>query len=312
MGRYPVTAGSVVIAAVIFLFAGSAGADLLTLDVRAYEGEPWRILSTAFVHGGFWGEDSMYTGLMHFGFNAYWCLYLAPPLEQRWGHLRLASFIIAAATVSSVAEYAFLHTPVGLSGVVYAFAGARWYVEKQDPSFRPVLEARVYQLLGFWFVFCIGLTLSEMMPIANIAHGVGALMGVGLAAAGMGPTRHRLGAGLGLTLALGVYALAAPALRPAVNLGEVQGLDHLGLAERAFSKPDYLEAERQLKACLRYPRCPATANYNLGVAYARLGRLEDAHKAFAEAAEREPGNLTYSRERDELGAFLAEQGKADP
>jgi membrane associated rhomboid family serine protease len=294
MPAFPVTAGICVIAAFVFLFAGSAGADLLVLDARAFDGEVWRVLTTVFVHAGQFGEDSAYAGLMHAGFNIYWCLHLAPPLEERWGHLRLVLFIVAAATISSLAEYAFLHTAVGLSGVVYAFVGARWILQKNDPAFEPRLEDRLWRFFVFWFFFCIALTLSDMLPVANIAHGVGALMGLAMGALVSATARVRIATGLGLLVSLSVYPLASPSLRPSINLAPEQGVEYLVRAERAFSEPDYKKAEAYLLACTAYPRCPAMGHYNLGVARERLGDFSGALAAFEHAAKLEPGNLTYS------------------
>lgn len=306
MPAFPVTAGICLIAAFIYLFAGATGAEMLVLDARAFEGEPWRVLSTAFVHAGQMGEPSAYAGMMHAGFNIYWCLALAPPLEERWGHLRLAVFIIAAATVSSLAEYTFLHTPVGLSGVVYAFVGARWVVQERDPGFEHPLEARLWKFFVFWFFFCIALTVSEMLPVANIAHGMGALMGIAMATVAMAQGKARIASAATLLLALAVYPLASPQFRPSVNLAQEQGVEYLAMAERAFSEPDYPAAETYLLACLRYPRCPAMAHYNLGVARERQGNWEGAREAFGEASRREPGNLNYRSAFEKLG------GKTSP
>ena len=164
MPTYPVTVGMSLIAAFIFFFAGERGAELLKITPLVFEGEPWRVLSTAFVHGGQFGEDSAYGGILHAGINIVLAMYLAPPLEKRWGHLRMAAFIIMTATISSLAEYALFVPCVGLSGVVYGLLAARWFISRAEPKFEPQLDGRLVHFLGF----C--LNLSECMTSRCLFH----------------------------------------------------------------------------------------------------------------------------------------------
>ena len=62
--RYPVTSGAAIAAAVVYLLATPAGVEPLVLDARAFEGEPWRLLTTALVHGGTLQSDAAGAGLL--------------------------------------------------------------------------------------------------------------------------------------------------------------------------------------------------------------------------------------------------------
>ncbi len=106
---------------------------------------------------------------------------------------------------------------VGLSGVVYGLWGMLYILSKRDERFRREVDAKTSQLFIGWFVLCIVLTYSKMMPVANMLRmGRGAVLGilVGLAIA-RGKLRLVAGAG-----AIGLFALfvaGAIFLRPWIN-----------------------------------------------------------------------------------------------
>lgn len=81
-------------------------------------GEPWRLLSHSFLHGGF----------LHLGFNTYFLLLIGPGLEMRLGSLRFALLYVVTAIGGAVTAllwngewYSLL---VGGSGAIFGMLGA--------------------------------------------------------------------------------------------------------------------------------------------------------------------------------------------
>lgn len=313
--HYPVTAGCILAAAVVYLFAGGPGIDVLMLDARAFEGEPWRVFTTALVHGGFLGDESAGMGAMHLGFNAFWLWVFGPAVEDRWGHLRFGLFMVAAATMSSLAEYAILHTPVGLSGAGFALVAARYQLARTGALVHPVVPQRIYHFFVFWFFFSIALTVSGTLAIANIAHGTGALVGFGLASLPAGNMAKRA-AVLAAFAVLGVaLQLAAGPYRFRVNLAADPAMDLRVLGMRAIAAKDWPLAESRFKASSRYRNCPPEAWHNLGVTRMRQGKAELAAEAFGEATRIAPGDRGFSQALDQaqqMAERAAAQAKAQP
>src|SRR5690606_268473 len=77
--RYPVAGGvaGLSIAATLAWLVG-ADADALVLDVRAFLGQPWRLVTSALLHVDF----------VHLAFDVYWVWRFGSAIERRFGHLR--------------------------------------------------------------------------------------------------------------------------------------------------------------------------------------------------------------------------------
>src|SRR6185295_1974307 len=71
-----------------------------------------------------------------------------------------------------------------------------------------------------WFFICIATTVLKVMPVANIAHGVGALTGglLGMAISSTGARRNALFASL--AAATGIFLFLASAGRSYVNVSQ--------------------------------------------------------------------------------------------
>ena len=81
------------------------------------EGEWYRLLSAAFLHGG----------MLHIGFNMYVLWMIGPTLESLFGHTRFIVLYLTAALGGSVASYAFsplLTISVGASGAIFGLMAA--------------------------------------------------------------------------------------------------------------------------------------------------------------------------------------------
>jgi membrane associated rhomboid family serine protease len=279
--RYPVTAsiGLAAIAATLAWWTHWSGWDMpeiLGTSERVWaRWELWRALTSTLLHVNFF----------HLAFNLYWFWVFGTLVERVYGHLQFAGIVVLLALGSSLAEFALLNGGVGLSGVGYGLWGMLWVLEKRDPRFHDAVDRQTTQLFIVWFFLCVVLTLTDIMPVANIAHAVGAGLGVllGLAASSRGPARLRPAAALG---AIELLCLAgATVLWPAVNFTNYKesGVERAGLD--ALERKEFKRGVRLLEIAAHMRNAPARAWYNLGVGYQRANRFSDAANAFQRAAD---------------------------
>ena len=138
-----------------------------------------------------------------------------------------------------------------------------------------------------WFFFCIVVTELGVMPIANIAHGTGAVVGalLGLALSPRGMKRELAWVALG-SLTLGI-SLACTVGRPYVNYSEHRVWE---LNFDAYHELEANEAKRAVELLERATEIDdenVRAWHNLGVAYGRLGKRTKAKAAFDRSEELE-------------------------
>ena len=127
---------------------------------------------------------------------------------------------------SSLADSDFGGIGVGLSGVGYGLFGFLWMLSSRDLRFRSLVDRQTVGLFVAWFVLCIVLTVKEIMPVGNVAHGAGMLLGL---LAGW-ITARRYGGKLWLWAAAGATILAllvaaGTVARPYVNFTETAGME---------------------------------------------------------------------------------------
>jgi membrane associated rhomboid family serine protease len=278
--RYPVTA-SVSFAALAATAAWWAGWDIesIATDESVWaKWELWRALTSILPH----------VGVFHLAFNLYWFWVFGTLVEKIYGHLKLAAIILLLAFGSSLAEFALLEGGVGLSGIGYGLWAMLWVLERSDARFHGAVDRQTTQTFVAWFFLCVILTVTNIMPIANIAHAVGAGLGVllGLAASARGA--ERVGAIAGLVAVTILCVVASTMFWPQVNLTERAELavERAGLT--AMEKSEIPRALRLLESAASMRKAPARTWYNLGIAYQRAGRLKDAAKAYHRAS-RMPG-----------------------
>lgn len=303
--RYPAVGGTCLIALAIYAAAPPEFLAPLQLDLRAFWAEPWRLLTSALVHGGQLQGDNWLLGLGHVGFNCYWLWVLGTQVERRLGHLATLGLFALFALAGSALEYAMTGPAVGLSGVVYGLVGMLAVLGRRSPRWRAILDKRTLQFFGFWFVLCIAMTLTGAMSIANFAHaggaGVGALVGWALVVRG----RRRGLAVAAIIAALGLSLAGATVLRPWVNLSTRAGLDAMVLAERAERADDIDAAVSWAERGVGYWRTPADHWAYLGRLYFQQGELDAARAALDEALAREPDNEIYAAAREQLEAMAS-------
>ena len=240
----------------------------LTMAEPVFTREPWRLLTSTLHHVGF----------LHLGFNVYWTWVLGGAVEARIGTLRTLGLITLLATVSSAAEYTITSGGVGLSGVVYGLFGCLWAWSGKDSTVWENLPENTFRIFVGWFFVCIALTYADIMPVANIAHGAGCVIG-GLI--GLGWLR------LTLALSAGTLVLAGVA-RPYLNLGGERGAEYSHYTWLALEDGDHPRAARLGAESVKLDPDDGFSWLNYGVALENLGRNEEALAAYERAVELEP------------------------
>lgn len=297
--KFPVTAGLAVVAIGLALAVGFDPnvpvADPFRLDVRWAEGEPWRLLTSAALHGG----------IAHLAFNL-WVIWLfGAHLEQVLGHVKMAGIAIALALVASAAQYGLSGPAVGLSGIGYGLFTFLWVAGISQPQkYGTLSRSTIYMLGGMFFVF-IGLTLLQVLSIANVAHGAGAAMGalLGVCFTQVG-TKRILGIVGAVVLTLASLA-AGSVLRPMVNFSPDAGIDIARLGESEFAAHNYEAARARYLEAASYPKPQASFFYNAGVASERLGELQAALEHYSKAVELDPNESQYKMAKQHLELRLA-------
>ena len=113
-------------------------------------------------------------GIFHLAFNLYWLWAFGTLVERVYGHIRCAGIYLLLAFGSSLAEFSLFIGGIGLSGVGYGLWGMLWVLGKRDPRFEQAVDYQTSRLFVVWFFVCLALTVTGVMPVANVAHGVGA------------------------------------------------------------------------------------------------------------------------------------------
>jgi membrane associated rhomboid family serine protease len=275
------------------------GADLMDMDTTALElttqafwQEPWRLLTPALKHGD----------LMHLGFNLYWLWIFGVRLEKELGHFTTLGLMAFFELGSGAAEYAVLIGGIGLSGVGYGMFALVWVLDRYDARFHGAMPERVARLFVIWFFLCIAFTVTEVYPVANIAHGVGALLG-GLAGvvlveqkrASRGITKaHRIAAAVGSLLLVAFTVAASSVWRGYTNLSPDGGYEDAVLGSKAYDEDRLLDAMKHYERAVAISPTRAGSWYNLGLTYWRLEKFEAALNAYERASALSPSDSKFS------------------
>ncbi len=169
---------------------------------RVWSGAWWGLVTSSFVH----------LQPIHLLANLSWVWSLGGIVERRLGHVAWLVLFVLASVVASAAQLAIGgDMGIGMSGVVYAWAGFAWTGGAREPALRAAIEKQAGFLL-LWLVVCFGLTRAGTWNVANAAHAGGLAFGLvaGHAWAG-GPGRALAGgASVGLVAVAIVSAVWAP------------------------------------------------------------------------------------------------------
>ena len=151
-----------------------------TMFYSIFQGQIWRLISPAFLHGG----------ILHILFNMMWMVDLGRRIEPVKGSLKFVGMVLVIGVLSCVAQaLTYALSPwqtshygqfVGMSGVVSGLFGYAWMCGRFRPYERiAVGQQELGYMLG-WLVIC---SLGLIGPIANAAHWGGLVIGMALGAA---------------------------------------------------------------------------------------------------------------------------------
>jgi GlpG protein len=291
--RYPVTAGVCLLATAVTVASMKYNIEPLVMSGPRLLSEPWRLLTSALPHGSIW----------HLAFNVYWTWVFGTILERRFGHLPLFAIILLLAAASAAAEFAFLEGGIGLSGVGYGLFGILWILSRRDPTFANAIDQRTITLFIAWFFLCIVMTYTNVMRIANIAHGAGALVGALVGWIYIKRKKPQLPIAA-LTALLALIAVAAFILRPYINFSQYAGEEYAIAGDNALTHNNPRRAIELYDHALKFRIKSARWYYNKGVALAHLDDEPRAAVCFRQAHDLDPANPTYKQAYDETEAYL--------
>jgi membrane associated rhomboid family serine protease len=281
--KYPVVGITIALATVVTLASWSGKVDVTplfeTIDIR--RGQLWRLVTSALPHGD----------ILHLVFNLYWTWVFGTLIEEIFGHLKTLAIFLLLAVIANGAEYAILSGGIGLSGIVYGLFGLLWVLSRRDQKFAEVIDQKTAGLFVVWFFFCIFLTVSGT-PIANIAHGMGAVAGAILGWTVSAPSRRFAGSAA-LTVLLAATLVGSTLARPWINLSTYRGYDEAKLGYDDLMANRNAEALQWYRDAVRMQPKMASFWFNIGIAYDRVNQHSNAMAAYKQAHDLEPSNATY-------------------
>jgi membrane associated rhomboid family serine protease len=282
---YPATGGvaALAIAVSVGWWMHQIPVERLEMSPAVWRGEPWRLWTSALPH----------VNALHLAFDVYWLWVFGTLIEETWGSLATLGAYLFLAAGSAAAEWAFSGGGVGLSGVGYGLFGLLWVLSRRTQRFAGAIDGKTIQVFVVWFFLCIAFTVMNILPVGNVAHGSGAILGALLGFAITARPAPRIAWGTATVVLLAGIGLCASVLRPRVNFSKSGGYDEFQLGYEALTAGRNEEAEMHLRRSVAYRRAPATYWYDLGIAEDRLGHSAEAAAAFHRAAELEPGSATY-------------------
>ncbi len=302
----PVT-GLLFIAAAAATVGSFSGGDMnrFIMDAHTFHGEPWRIFTSTLLHGD----------LFHLVFNLYWLWVFGTLLEKELGSLRTAAIYLYLALVSGLAEWTFLDSGIGLSGIGYGLFGILWMLGRIDPRFTQAVDKQTVVLFVSWFFFCILATITNLMAIGNIAHAAGAIAGLVCGMVFIKNITRRILASLGAALLLAMALVGSTIGRPALNFSSSAGQDSAWFGYQALDEEHNTQAIMWYKEALELnPQEPGWW-YNLGVAYSRIAAeskgdkekrsfAQRAYRCYLRASTLKPDSKLYKEAEKEMKAYL--------
>jgi len=249
------------------------GADISRFEIGLDDWwqEPWRFLTPVLFH----------VNTIHLIFNLYWLWVFGTQIEYEFGSGRTLGIYTLLAAGSNAADTAIFGNGIGLSGVGYGLFGLLWVLSRIDTRFRDSMDKQTVQLMVGWFFLCIVLTVTNMMGVANVAHGAGCILGALLGwtiGTRIPILRLRNATVLGVVFLL--CMAGGTVARPYVNLSKNYGneLAHWGYVALKNGNPKRAISLYE-KAVIVDPH-DSGCWHNLRIAYVQVGRIEDAKRAY--------------------------------
>lgn len=287
--KYPVIVGVGLLAAAVTLaWWGGANISDLFPSAEIRRGQFWRLFTSSLPH----------IDILHLAFNLYWLWVFGTAIERVFGHAKTAILISLFAVGSASLDFALDLGGVGLSGAGYGLFGLLWILSARDERFRDAIDQTTIKLFIGWFFLCIITTLSGVYPVANVAHGAGAILGI-LTGYALTLPRFRLQTSA-LIVAILVFGIWGDTLgRPIINLSKKVGYEEGKWGYDALIAGRNDEAIKWLRDGVKFRPKEPIYWYNLGIAYHRLGNVPAAMAAYKRAHELEPTNADYTKAVEE-------------
>jgi rhomboid protease GluP len=142
--RYPILSLIIASNVVVFLYvwladiSGSTSDEILNkgsiIPIEFIDGEYWRFLTYAFLHGG----------LTHLIMNMFFLIIIAPPLEVMIGKLRLVFlFLFTVLSTSLFVSFLGSNAGIGASGFTYGILGLYIYMVVYHKGFLDVNSKKI-------------------------------------------------------------------------------------------------------------------------------------------------------------------------
>lgn len=285
---YPVTMAIIAVNVAIFLTVEATGgtgtANLLRWGAdfgpRTLGGEWWRMLASTFLHGG----------LLHIAFNMLALWSLGPLMEKLTGRLPFLLMYLACGLGGSLLSLWWhpMIVSIGASGAIFGVAGALLAVLylKHVPIPKEYLKKNLGSV-GAFVVY--NLAFGAVVPgIDNSAHLGGLLTGL-LVGAMLVPVYDRNASPLRRYIAFPVIALLLLGGAALAQRGS-HGTLELGTGMDLVEHQQYEAAIPHLEKAAKAQPGDFDAQFQLGFAYSRLDRFQDALRPMSEAARLQPGS----------------------
>jgi GlpG protein len=259
---------TVLVASITLSVLRLSGSDMDALIAQSdtWKPHPWTLVTSTLLHASY----------MHLAFNAYWTARFGVAVESAFGALAMAGFLLLFAVCSSAPQVAVAGGGIGLSGVGYALFGFLWTLSRFDRRYRGCLDERTTMLFVVWFVFCIVLSATGAMPIGNIAHGSGLVVGAATGWAVADTSRTVVARATPLFIVLSAVVLTCTILQPWLQSPRARLVELDMQANKALQDGDNARAERLLAEVVALDPKDSWAWWGLGCARWRLGEYDEA------------------------------------
>ncbi len=294
--KCPVTVCIVLLSIGSSLLVWWSGRDISAFlcNFEVSQGQVYRLLSCTLLH----------FNLFHLAFDVC-CFYVFGCLiESLFGHVWAFLIYVLLATVSSAAQYGLAGGGVGLSGICYGLFGLLWMLGRNDNRLSKIINPQTAGIMLTWFILCIVTTRAGWMPVGNVSHAAGLIMGVLM---GLSLTMRDVGrnVSIGLAVAFGLICFpGALVLRPVINTEANLGKEFADLGSRAKEANRFQESAEYYQKAIEFDPKQGDYYYHLGEVLGELDRYDEAVTAFAEASKLS----SDSTGSDRAGVQLAAQG----
>ena len=268
---------------------------VLTLDFRVWS-EPWRLFTPVLPH----------IDVFHLFFNLYWLYVFGGKVETVFGSYKTTAIYLLLGIGSSLAQYSLFRSGVGLSGIGYGLFGFLWVLSRNDLRFSNAINHQVVQLFIGWFILCVVLSIADVWQVGNVAHGAGAVLGCVLGWCVVARASNtRLASRLLLGGIMGGLIVAASIGRPYLNLTGAVWDEYSYFGYQALLENNPAQAVWYLEKAVAMRPGVDKNWYNLGVAYFRCDRWDEAITAYRRAIALSPTVEVYQTTLNELEQFMS-------